>query len=182
MRTGCFSVVICGVGLVLGGSVQQLSPTTLEAFAARPTAKVIWSRSVGQLEGPAARATMSAIAIEDPTSTPRVMRGIRIDLVHLVANPDCHLRYGDWAALCARPNAALFLDERDLARARQTMAEKGVAQVHPGFGGGITHFRMGGSVKPSGLIIVGYTLDGSQPEQLTALFEQALAALADAPR
>ena len=182
MRTIHIAVPIYCVSLVIAVAAQELTPTALEAFAARPGATVIWSRAIGQLEARAARATLSVIAIEDPTSTPRLMRGVRIDLAHRVANPDCNLRYWDWAIVCARPNAALFLDERDLARARQTMAEKGVAQVHPGFGGGITHFRMGGSVKPSGLIIVGYTLDGSQPEQLTALFEQALAALADAPR
>jgi hypothetical protein len=182
MRTIHIWVPIYCVSLVIAGAAQELTPTALEAFAARPGAKVIWSKEVGQLEGSAARATLSAIAIEDPSSTPRLMRGVRIDLTHRVANPDCNLRYWDWAIVCARPNAALFLDESDLSRAHQTMAEKGIARVYAGYSGGITHFRVGGSLEPSGLIVVGYTLDGRRPQELTALLEQAIAALEGAPR
>jgi hypothetical protein len=182
------------VGLCVGGAfpgavargaaapqVGELTPTLLEAFAARPGAKVVWSRTIGHIEGPAARATVVAIAIEDLSSTPPVVRGLRLDLAHLEANPDCNLRFRDWAVLCARPNAAVYLEADRLERVRTLWVERGAVEVHPG-NGGLTNYRRGGTQPATGLIICGYTLEGRQPEELTALLTQGLSALKDAPR
>ena len=158
----------------------QLMPTPLEAFSARPGAKVVWSRTIGQIEGPAARATVVAIAIEDLSSAPPVVRGLRLDLAHLVPNPNCDLLYQDWAVLCARPNAAVYLAAERLEQVRARWAERGTVEVHPG-NGGMTTYRSG-SQPGSGLIICGYTLEGRQPDELTALLTQGISALHDAPR
>jgi hypothetical protein len=49
---------------------RELPPSPFEAFATCPTAEVVWSKLVGQLESPAARATVTALIVEDATSPP----------------------------------------------------------------------------------------------------------------
>ena len=174
----CLTSVVAARGVELQ-QVDDLAPTPLEAFAARPGAKVVWSSTIGQLDGPQARATVVALAIEDASSTPGVMRGVRIDLAHLEAEPDCNLIYRAWAILCARANAAVYLEEDRLERVRAGV-ERGAAEVHRG--NFISVFRRGGRQPGSGLIICGYTLEGRQPEELVALLARATAAWRDAPR
>jgi len=171
--------VIARDATAANSQVGELVPTPLEAFVARPSAKVVWSRTIGHIEGPAARATVVAIAVEDKSNTPPVMRSLRIDLAHLKPNPDCNLRYVDWAILCARPNAAVYLEEDHLERVRASL-ERGYAGVHPDGMGGITTFRVQGS--HGGLIVCGYTLDGRHAEELVALLARGISALKEAPR
>jgi hypothetical protein len=170
--------------LAADGQPRELAPTPLEAFAGKPGAIVVWSRAVGHLEGPAARATAVAIAIEDVTNT--VMRGLRLDLTHLRANPDCNQRFLDWAILCARPDAAIYLDEAHVGRVRARLMEIGAATVHPESGsihGGITTYRTSSSGSGSfGLIITGYTLAGRRAEELVDLLARGIEALKEAPR
>ena len=79
-----------------------LPPTVLEAFAARPDTKTAWSKFIGRLEGPTAYAIISAVALES-ASSPRLMRGIRIELRHEGRRPDCNQLYADWTIrVCAR--------------------------------------------------------------------------------
>jgi len=174
----CLSSVVIARGVELQ-QAGELAPTPLEAFAARPGAMVVWSSTIGQIEGPEARATVVAVAIEDASSTPRVIRGVRIDLAHLQPNPDCNLRYRAWAILCARANAAVYLEEDRLERVRAGV-ERGAAEAHPG--NFISAFRRGGGQPGSGLIICGYTLEGRQPEEFVALLARGILALRDAPR
>jgi hypothetical protein len=169
--------------LAADGQLRELVPTPLEAFSEKPGAIVVWSRAVGQLEGPAARATVVAIAIEDVTNTR--MRGLRLDLAHLEANPNCNQRFLDWAILCARPDAAIYLDEVHVERVRARLMEIGAATVHPERGwtnGGITTYRTSGGPAPFGLIITGYTLAGRRAEELVDLLARGIEALKEAPR
>ena len=89
-------VILCFVGFAVSGIApvaaqgneqrdeqpEELAPSPLEAFAARSTATVVWSKQIGVLESQESRATVTALIVEDPTSTPGIMRGLRIDLVH----------------------------------------------------------------------------------------------------
>jgi hypothetical protein len=68
-----------------------LRPTRLEAFAAQPSSRVTWSKEVGRLERPEARAVVTALVVENPTQAPHRMRGIRIELVKETARDEVYL-------------------------------------------------------------------------------------------
>jgi hypothetical protein len=86
----------------------SLQPAPLEAFAGRSAAQVTWSKVVGGLESQDARATVTAILVEDKTSKPGVRRGIRIDLAHIGPTPRCEWKYTAWKIMCQRANAAIY--------------------------------------------------------------------------
>ena len=151
--------------------------TRLEQFAARPGAAVVWSQQIGQLDSPVAHARLTAVAIEEPTSTPRIMRGLRIDLEHRQPNPDCNLRFHLHVVLCSRPNAAILFDEDSLPRVRAGVA-RGNAEDNLIF----RFWTGGGGQEKVGLIIGGYNFDHWLPEHLTALLDKAVVELKNAPR
>ncbi|HWB98577.1 MAG TPA: hypothetical protein VG672_17830 [Bryobacteraceae bacterium] len=89
--------VFCGLWCAAAGEQpKELAPSPLEAFAARPTAAVIWSRHIGRLETRYSQATFTAVIVEDRTATPSLMRGVRIDLAHVGGTPNCDWRYTAW--------------------------------------------------------------------------------------
>src|SRR5439155_8074645 len=101
-----------------GAPPTDLSRSPLEAFAARSTAKTVWSKMIGRLESREARATITALILEDTTDTASVMRGLRIDLAHTVANPSCDWKYWAWRIMCQRANAAVYVEEGRLDAVR----------------------------------------------------------------
>jgi hypothetical protein len=101
--------LVLNIALAQSNPAQSLQPTALEAFAGRPTAHVKWSKLSGSLESQESRATVTAIIVEDKTSDPSVMRGIRIDLAHIGATPSCNWKYWAWRIMCQRANAAVIL-------------------------------------------------------------------------
>jgi hypothetical protein len=155
-----------------------LPATVLEAFAAQPDAKTAWSKFIGRLEGPAAYVIISAVALESGTSTPRLMRGIRIELRHEGRRPDCNQIYADWTILCQRELATVYVEESRLERLR-TSVLAGAAAVHPGSPAGISSYRSGYG---SGLIVFGYELQDRSPMEFAAMVAATQATLADAPR
>jgi len=161
----------------------ELRPSPLEAFAARPTARVIWSQSVGQLESQDARAMITALIVEDTTSTPSLMRGLRIDLAHNVANPNCDLRYWAWRIMCERTNAAVFIEERRLVEVRDQL-ERGVAQLPEFISPYEQHVNSGGGMVlvAKGLIVCGYQFSDGEPRELAALFTKGIEELKAAPQ
>jgi len=164
-------------GLMAATQIGELVPTPLEAFAARPSATTVWSRGIGQLDNAASRATVTAVVLEDLTGTPRIMRGLRIDLTHLLPNPDCNLRFQSHAILCARVNAAISFAEDELDRVRAGV-ERGNAE-----GSLIISFRKRSrETQATGLIIGGYTFDDRQPPELISLIERGISELKAAPR
>jgi hypothetical protein len=153
----------------------DLPPSPLEAFAARPTAKVVWSKTIGRLESRESRATILALIVEDPTSTPSVRRGLRIDLAHNL-DSNCDWNYPAWRIMCQRANAAVYVEEGRLETVRHGI-ERGAAELRPREY--ISQFR-GSHV--SGLIVCGYQFSDRRPQDLAALFTQAIAELNAAPR
>lgn len=177
MVTGALVMDIVANRSPVAAQTGELAPTPLEAFAAKPGATMVWSRTIGQLDSSASRATVTAVAYDDPTSTPRLMRGLRIGLVHLQPNPNCNLRFRSHAILCARPNAAVFFDENSLERVRAGI-QRGNAEHNL-----IISFRKEWSGNQAvGLIIGGYTFDHRQPADLIALVERGMSELKNAPR
>jgi hypothetical protein len=163
-----------------GLQVQQgvaLPPTVLEAFAAQPDTKTAWSKFIGRLEGPTAYAIISAVALES-ASSPRLMRGIRIELRHEGRRPDCNQIYADWTILCERELATVYVEESRLERLR-TSVLAGAAAVHAGSPAGISSYRSGYG---SGLIVFGYELQDRSPLEFAAMVAATQATLADAPR
>jgi hypothetical protein len=160
------------------GESEDLPPSPLEAFAGRSTAKVVWSKTIGSLEGSEARATVTALAVEDSTQTPAVMRGVRIDLKHLVPNPDCSQKYLAWRVMCSRANAAVFIEEERV----RTWLRHGSGELRPGEY--ISQYWSGGygRVLSTGLIVCGYEFPGRTPSELAELFGKAINALGAAPR
>src|SRR5262249_43108483 len=158
---------------------EDLPPSPLEAFAARPTAKVVWSKTIGRLEGSEARATIVALAVGDSTQASAVMRGVRIDLEHLVLNPKCDQVYLAWRVMCKRANAAVFVEEARLEEVR-TWLGRGSAQLR--HGEYISQYWMRGNGQEStGLILCGYTLPGRTPSELADLLKSAIDELREHP-
>ena len=92
MRAAAVTTICClflGAGHAQVSRAPSLRPTPLEAFAARPAARVTWSKVIGRLESPESRATVTALVVADETGAPREMRGVRIDLAHAGATPNC---------------------------------------------------------------------------------------------
>lgn len=57
-----------------------LQPTPLEAFVTPSSARVAWSKHVGQIVEGETQAIVTAIVIEDRGRSPFLMRGVRINL------------------------------------------------------------------------------------------------------
>ena len=146
----------------------DLPPSPLEAFATRSTAKAVWSKTIGRLESQKARATITALIVEDVTATPTVMRGLRIDLVHGEASPGCDWKYLAWRIMCERSNAAVYVEEARLEEVRKGI-ELGAAQLGPT---DISQYEKsvnsGGGMIPveKGLIVCGYQFSNREPKEL----------------
>ena len=145
-----------------------LEPTPLEALAQRPDARTVWSRFVGRLDGGTASAIVSAVTIEGFAGT-RTLRGVRIDLRHEGARPRCDLMHVEWAVMCDREQAAVFIEEERLERFRAAVLA-GQAEIHPGHRWGVTHFSSGGG---DGILIAGYSLYGRELADLADLLARS---------
>jgi hypothetical protein len=161
---------------VVAQQTKDLPPSPLEAFAARSTAKVVLSKTIGRLEYRKSNATLSVLILEDPTSAPRSMRGVRIDLVHIDAYPHCDWRYAAWKIMCERANAAVYVEEARLVEVRDRLAD-GCAELRPG-----EFISEYGGTDGSGLIICGYEFPNGLPTELADLFTRAIAELGHASR
>ena len=95
MRSVATVAALCGfllnIGLAQVKPTASLQPTRLEAFAGQPTAKVTWSRYVGQIESNEARVIVTALIIEDAVQPSHRMCGIRIDLANRKARDQVYL-------------------------------------------------------------------------------------------
>ena len=184
MRSAVVVAIACclllNIGIAQVNSSPSLEPTLLEAFAGRPTAHVTWSEVIGSLESQESRATVIALVVEDQTSDPSVMRGIRVDLAHIGATPNCDWKYWSWRIMCQRPNAAIFIEEGRLERVRNGV-KRGAAELRSmEF---ISKYSMTGPGRETtGLIVCGYKFSERQPAELAELFTSAIAKLKDAPR
>ena len=176
-------LALCIAGCVLSSvaaAQAALAPSPLEAFAARSTANVLWSITLGRLDSRDALATFTLVSIEDPAAA-KVMRGLRIDLAHVGGPPACDWKYEAWQIMCQRKNAAVYVEEDRLEQVRNAIA-KGAAELRPSEY--ISEFRSGGSGRSAstGLIICGYQFADRQPAEVAAIFTQAIAQLKTSSR
>src|SRR5213080_4984931 len=177
-----FSLAVCLAGCVVNGAPfvaapgkqqqgappSELPPSPLEAFASRPTARVIWSKKIGSLESSEARATVTALIVEDTTSRPDVMRGLQIDLAHIGATPSCDWKYWAWRIMCERANAAVYVEEGRLETIGKTI-ERGAAELRP-WEYISRYTTTAGGQASTGLIVCGYQFSYREPGELAALF------------
>lgn len=178
MKSAAAAIVCClllNIGLAQVNPTPSLEPTPLEAFAGRHTAHVNWSKVIGRLDSQESRATLTALIVEDETSEPSVMRGVRIDLAHIGATARCDWKYSAWRIMCQRANAAVYIEEGRL-RAVQNGIERGAAQLRPmEF---ISQYSTNATgVASTGLIVCGYQFSDRQPGDLAELFTRAIAEL-----
>jgi hypothetical protein len=125
MRLAAITTICCLmliVGIAQGDQSYSLQATPLEAFAMRPTAQATWSKVIGNLESRESRATITALIVEDKTSEPSVMRGIRVDLAHIGSTPSCDWNTA-WKIMCQRANAAVYIEEGRLEREFATVSD-----------------------------------------------------------
>jgi hypothetical protein len=155
---------------------RKLPPSPLEAFAARSTATVVWSRVIGHLESKEARATVTAVIVEDRASTPSVMRGLRIDLAHVGNPPRCDWKYLAWRIMCQRANAAVYVEEARLEEVRNGLL-RGAAELRRWEFISQYESRVGPAQVSSGLIVCGYQFSDRRSRDLAALFTRAIAGL-----
>ena len=160
-------------------SKRSSSPSPLEAFAARSTATVVWSKQIGVLESQESRATVTALIVEDP-STLDIMRGLRIDLVHTVPDPNCDMIYVAWRIMCQRANAAVYVEEGRLEDVRKGL-EGRAAELRPGEGISEYESWVGSVQRSRGLIVCGYQFSDRRGSDLATLFTRAIAELKQAP-
>jgi len=188
------SVAVCLAGCALSivvpvaaqenrqqAEAKDLPPSPLEAFAARSTAKVVWSKTIGHLESREAHATLTVISLEDRTTAASMMRGVRIDLAHTGAGPGCDWKYLAWRIMCERPNASVYVEEGRLEEVRNGIVH-GAAELRPfEF---ISKFgkQDASRVWSTGLIVCGYQFSDRQPSDLAELFTRAIAELKAGPR
>ena len=167
-------------GLAQVSPMPSLPPTPLEAFAARPTARVVWSKEIGRLDSPESRATITALVVADEAGGPREMRGVRVDLAHVGATPNCDWKYEAWRIMCRRADAAIYVEQGRLDAVRDSL-KRGAAQLRPmEF---ISEYRMTAAGRESaGLIVCGYQFSGRRRGELAELFTRAAAELKAAPR
>jgi len=180
LASGCLLAPVSTARQVESQNSPQIDLTELEAFAAMPTSMVIWASPVGRLDAPESRAIVTAVALED-RGTQAVMRGLRIDLIHLQPEPSCNLRWLLPSVLCARENAAIWLEEDILARVREGI-ERGNAENNLIISFFTGSFRREAPEGTTGLIIGGYQFDGLQPVNLANLIDDGIAELRNAPR
>lgn len=179
---GLAAVLLLGTGAagILAQQRFTLAPTPMEAFAAQADAKTTWSKFVSRLEGGTAYATVSAVVLESATSTPKTMRGIRIELRHEGLRPTCNAKYVEWSVMCERELATAYVEESRLEDLR-TSVLKGAAEVHAGHPAGITYYRSTGP-SGSGLLVFGYSLRDRGLEEFAAVVSAAETELKNAPR
>jgi hypothetical protein len=177
MRISKFVCLIAvSLAPLMAQQTEDLAPSPLEAFAARSTARVVLSKTIGRLESSKSKATLAVVILEDQTTTPRVMRGVRIDLVHLNSTPVCDWRYRAWKIMCERANAAVYVEEARLVEVRNRLA------------GGAAELRSGEFISEyagtngSGLIICGYEFPNRAGSELANLFTSAIAELRQTSR
>src|SRR5262245_51516542 len=162
---------------------SELAPSPLEAFAARSTATLVWSKLVGHLESQESRATITALIVEDTTATPNVMRGLRIDLAHIGGPASCGWKYTAWRIMLERANAAVYVEEARLEEVRNSL-ERGAATLRPWEFISQYESRVGSVLMSSGLIVCGYQFSDFHPyddpaiyrrrSELTSLFTRAI--------
>jgi hypothetical protein len=135
---------------------------------------------IGRLESRESRATITALIVEDETSEPRVMRGIRVDLAHVGATPSCEWKYTAWRVMCHRADAAVYVGEGRLEAVRDSL-QRGAAQLRPmEF---ISQYSTTAEGRAStGLIVFGYQFSGRRRGDLAGLFTRAMAELRATPR
>jgi hypothetical protein len=156
----------------------------ITVFASNAQAPASWSKEIGTFTSPAAKATITALsAVNGAGTTP----GVRIELRHLVANPECNLRIIARAVMCARPDAALFLDSGELPgviAALDTRVGNGSwGSISDPRCGSIGEYRRGNlGMTVSGLVICGYTFEGRTAMEFSGLLSFARAELARAPK
>jgi len=176
IATACCLLLNLAIAQV--NSTPSLQPTPLEEFAGQPTAHVRWSKLIGSLESKKSRATITALIIEDKTSKPSVMRGIRVDLAHKGA-ATCDFKYEAWRIMCQRANAAIYIEEGLLGRVRKGV-ERGTAELRPmEF---ISQYRVSAPDRETtGLIVCGYEFSERQAGELAELLKTAIHELEGAP-
>jgi hypothetical protein len=81
-----------GLGRLHAQQRSGVAPAMLEAFAARPDSRTTWSKFIARIDGPAAYAVVSAVALESRAAAPERMRGVRIELRHESLRESCNLR------------------------------------------------------------------------------------------
>jgi len=169
-------LVVCAVsGARFAAQPEDLPKSPLEEFATRPTAKVIWSKMIGQFESQEARATVTALIVEDTTREPRIMRGLRMDLAHIGATPSCDHKYTAWAIMCKRVNAAIYVEEGRLETVRNGV-KGAAAELRPMEFISQYSTTYQGRVS-TGLIVCGYQFSDRQPGELAEFFTRAIAEL-----
>lgn len=108
------------------------------------------------------------------------MRGLRLDLEHTIA-PNCDWKYTAWRIMCARSNAAVYVEEGQIESVRKAI-EHGAALLRPCDQISPYETTAFSGRESTGLIICGYQFAGTQPSELAELFTRAIEELNSAAR
>jgi hypothetical protein len=75
------------------------TPSVLEAFAARTTAQIVWSREVGRIDSDESHAVITALGLDDLADPTAQLSGVRIDLVSGTGSDHIYVEEGQLEAV-----------------------------------------------------------------------------------
>jgi hypothetical protein len=151
---------------------QHVPATMMETFAARPDARTLWSKSLTELRSDSGHVRISAVILGSPTATPRTMGGLRLQLT-LEGSRDCNIIFLEYAVMCDRDPATVYIDVDRLEALRTSLLTTGSAEVHAGHLRGITDH----STESGQMIILGTVFTTTR-----AVLADVMAAAQDAVR
>lgn len=92
MKALTFSVLT--LGLLCNGALGEqrpVEPTPFEAFASKPSARVLFTQQVGSIDSSDAKVKVTVLVVDDVEQPPEKMRGVRFDLENNSARDQVYL-------------------------------------------------------------------------------------------
>ena len=156
------------------GSLAQeessVSRSALDAFAAAPEVRTVWSRVLGEIRSPSARLLVSAVKLQAPGSSQ--MRGVRLEPRHAGERPACDVwPYIEWRLLCEEERPTVYIEESALPKFIEG-TRQGAAAIADYTAVSRTRSGRPGDMR-EGYIILGYEFSGGAGAELADMLTAA---------
>jgi len=168
------------VGSSNGSQAQQqpaVPQSALDAFAATPAVRMVWSRFLGDIRSPSASLLVAAVELQ---TSDRQMRGVRLEPRHEGDRPACDVwPYIEWQLLCEQERPRVYVEESALPSFIEG-TRLGAAGVAGYTAVSKTRSVRAGNVR-EGYIILGYEFSGDAGAELADILTDAQQQLQQRP-